>query len=246
MDIYINYNFCGYHWFGIEDVYSAKGKVPLQESIHNKKHSTLIGRLITYDPYDIVLVEDNSELILAIRGIEDTRLDTYNRKHLEIAIILIGNRNDFELLHKIILTYINHKKEFDAWLRSTLYSDISDVLFDTQLFFKGLKKIQIANIIKHKGLGNLVYTLGLCFVCSNWSTEKISSLLGIDKRKVSSSIEKLEHCSAHKWITNPFIEEQVSEIEIKTSKDEISSSKKQMMLYVTIALIIGIIIGLIL
>ena len=243
MNVYINYNFCGYRWFGVEDISSIKGKIHLNDNIHYETHSALIGNLITYDPYDLVLLEDKHELILAIRGIEDTRQDTYNRKHLEIAMLLVGNRNDFELLHKVMLTYITHKKDFDAWLRGTLYSDVSDVIFDTQLFLNGLNKIQTASIMKFRGLGGLTYVSGLCFVCSNWGQEKITSLLGIEKRRITSAIEKMEQCSVSKWITNPFVEEDSTKEQLCILNNEIKRLKKRLVIFSIGAFIIGLIIG---
>ena len=127
-----------------------------------------------------------------------------------------------------------------------LFVDVSDVIFDTQLFFNGLNKIQKANIIKYKGLGGLTYISGLCFVCSDWSIEKITSLLGIDKQKISSSIEKLRHYNVHKWITNPFMEKDDIKEELNVLKNEIRYLKKRLALYTISAFIFGFIIGLIL
>ena len=244
MKVYINYNFCGYRWFVIDDFFSLKGKLKLQESIHNEKYSTLIVNLMTYDPYDVILIEENSELILAIRGIEDTREDTYNRKHLSIAMIFVANRSDFDLLHKIMLAYINHKDEFNDWVRNALCSDISDVIFDTQMFLSGMEKIKTAKILNFKGLGGLAYTPSLCFICSNWSSEKIASLLGIDKRRFLSSLGKLEQFSITKWIINPFMREQDLEKEkISTLISEVNRLRKKLRLYTIIAFILGVIVG---
>lgn len=244
MDVYINYNFCGYRWFEIDNVFSLKGKVKIQECSHDEKHSAFIGILMTYDPYDIILVEENRELILAIRGIEDTREDTYNRKHLSIAMIFVASRSDFELLHKLMLTYINHKDGFNDWVRNTLCSDISDVIFDTQMFLYGLGRIKTAKILNFKGLGGLAYTPGLCFICSNWSSEKIVSLLGIDKRRFHSSKGKLGEFSITKWIINPFMKEQdLEQEEISTLISEVNRLRKKLRLYTIIAFILGIIVG---
>ena len=244
MDVYINYNFCGYRWFEIENVLEKEAEILLKESSYNEKHSELVRRLMTYDPYDIVFVEDNGELILAIRGIEDKRTDTYNRNHLAIALIFIGNRYDFELFHKIVQTYVSHKGDFDAWLRGTLYCDISDVIFFVKGFLIGLDKIQDEKSLQSKGLGGLAYTSNLCFICSNWSSEKIESLLGIDKRRFLSSMVKLEQIRLTNWIVNPFANiREILEEETLTLEYKVKQLKKNIILYTAIAFVAGVILG---
>ena len=57
MKLYINYNFCGYRWFVINDVFDiAESTIKLEELSSTENIMRIVKKMMLYDSYDTIFI----------------------------------------------------------------------------------------------------------------------------------------------------------------------------------------------
>lgn len=188
MRLYINKNFCGYRWFEIDNITSLQDTIILEQAKRNPNLPTIYGKLMTYEIYDYAFLASTDELVLAIRGIKDSRLDSMGR-HINISAIFCeeNNAKGFESLHKILLAYLSDTKRFSAWFDGLFNAKTAQLEFNATKFREGLEKIQQSQIILKKGLGNLTYSTSAIYsISSDYSADSVAEQLHLPQNLVRS------------------------------------------------------------
>lgn len=273
MKLYINKNFCGYRWFEIENIESSPELVALEQAKRNPNRSAIYGKLMIYDIYNFVFLTDGKDLILSIRGIEDSRRDSMGRQ-LNISAIFCEENSvkGFNSLHKILLAYLSDTKRFSEWFDGLFNPKVAELEFNVTSLREGLEKMQSCKIASKKGLGGLkynsfpIYTIG-----SDYTVDTIVEQLGLPHKDVARANTTLEE-NKNNWLSesisestnsdvdNPMLEEksrleeenkvlkqQITEMTIPTLPMSIELTKKVFIMYkrhFLATLALGFVIGL--
>lgn len=269
MKLYINKNFCGYRWFEIENIESSPELVALEQAKRNPNRSAIYGKLMIYDIYNFVFLTDGKDLILSIRGIEDSRRDSMGRQ-LNISTIFCEENSEkgFNSLHKILLAYLSDTKRFSEWFDGLFNPTTAELEFNVASLREGLEKIQGCKIASKKGLGGLkynsspIYTIG-----SDYTVDTIVEQLGLPHKDVARANTTLEE-NKNNWLSesisestnsdvdNPMLEE-ISRLEeenkvLKQQIAEIATQSKETIIevvlnhkwYFVATFVLGFVIGL--
>ena len=204
MRLYINKNFCGYRWFEIDSITSGQDTIALEQAKRNPNLPAIYGKLMTYDIYDYAFLASGDELVLAIRGIKDSRLDSMGR-HINIAAIFCeeNNTKGFECLHKILLAYLSDTKRFSAWFDGLLNAKTAQLEFNVTKFRMGIEKIQQSKIILKNGLGELTYsTSSIYSISSDYSADSVAEQLHLPQNLVNNVKTTLDD-NKLMWLSDP-------------------------------------------
>ena len=216
MRLYINKNFCGYRWFEIDDITNRQDTIVLEQAKRNPNLPTIYGKLMTYEIYDYVFLASTDELVLAIRGIKDSRLDSMGR-HINIAAIFCeeNNAKGFDRLHKVLLAYLSDTERFSAWFDGLFEAKTAQLEFNITLLKEGLEKIQGYHIVSKKALGGLEYTPSSIYsICSDYSADSVAEQLELPKHLVESTKTTIDD-SKKMWLS-----ESIEETDSNKNDDE--------------------------
>lgn len=187
MNVYVNYNFCGYRWFCVKDLFQGEYVEPMQLSEWDSRSNQfpILTKLMIYDSYNLVYMKLNKTLVLALRHIrERDRTDIDGRKLL-MTYIFEGSVQEREFFDKMAFTYIKFKDFLDEKLTSVIYSTLDSVMFDLPKMREFVVNIGKAGIIKqnnfHFGKGSVLLML------SKWRDDTISESLGIPVKEFAGA-----------------------------------------------------------
>lgn len=260
MKLYINKNFCGYRWFEIEDVENSPELVALEQAKRNPNKSAIYGKLMIYDIYNFAFLTDGNDMILSIRGIEDSRRDSMGRQ-LNISTIFCEENSveGFNLLHKILLAYLSDTKRFSEWFDGLFNPKAAELEFNVSSLIDGLNKIRNCKITSDRGLGGLKFNSSSIYaIGSDYTADAIVEQLSLSRKDVVRANTTLED-NVYNWLTddndgnNPILKQQNTEMVIPLfpiSKEVIKDLFKKYRWYslatLTLGLTLGFVIGLLL
>ena len=177
MKLYINYNFCGYRWFVINDVFDiAESTIKLEELSSTENIMRIVKKMMLYDSYDTIFLHEENKLILAIRHIDEYNHTDPDGRKLSMAYIFEANKKEKDLLEKIILVYINHKKWLEKRLSALISSGVENVYYNVNELLQCLYEIKTTQITSTKIISGKGHILALI---SKWRNDTISNNLGI-------------------------------------------------------------------
>lgn len=209
MKLYLNKNFCGYRWFEIEDLANSQNVIVLEQAKRNPNMPAIYGELMTYGIYDYAFLANGNDLILSIRGIEDSRLDSMGR-HIKISAIFCEKHNEkgFERLHKILLAYLSDTEKFSTWFDGLFDAKISQLEFNINLLKDGLAKIEQYKIISKRGIGGLKYAQKqtIYSIASDYNADTIAEQLSLSRDIVAEAKTTIDENRAL-WLAKSFNEE---------------------------------------
>ena len=221
MKLYVNKNFCGYRWFEVGELANSLDVVVLEQAKRNPEMSVIYAKLMTYDIYDYVFLADGDELILAIRGIEDSRRDAMGRQ-LNISAIF-RERNDiagFESLHKVLLAYLSDTKQFSDWFDGLFDPQTAQLCFNATLLREGLEKIKNSHVISKRGVGGLEYNSSSIYsIASDYTTDTIVEQLGLSRNSVERAKTTIDD-NKNKWLADSLDKGESLEKENKKLREE--------------------------
>lgn len=222
MKLYVNKNFCGYRWFEVGELVNSPDVIALEQAKRNPEMPAIYGKLMIYDIYDYVFLADGDDLILAIRGIEDSRRDDIGRQ-LNISAIFCEENNiaGFESLHKILLAYLSDTKEFSTWFDRLFEPQTAQLDFNIALLKKGLEKIQSCHIILKNSIGGLEYNSSSVYsIASDYSVDSLVEQLGLPRIHVERTKTTIDD-NKKIWLSP------VDDDETQRLKEEIKKLKKE-------------------
>ena len=221
MKLYVNKNFCGYRWFEVGELANSPDIVVLEQAKRNPDMSVIYAKLMTYDIYDYVFLADGDDLILAIRGIEDSRRDAMGRQ-LNISAIFRERNNiaGFESLHKILLAYLSDTKQFSGWFDGLFDPQTAQLCFNVTLLKEGFEKIKNSHVISKKGVGGLEYNSSSIYsIASDYTTDTVVEQLGLSRNSVERAKTTIDD-NKNRWLAYSLDDEVSLEEENKKLREE--------------------------
>lgn len=200
MRIYINYNFCGYRWFIINDLFEnvELTNIVLKEW-NGEETLRIIQKMMLYDSYDVVFLREGDKYILALRHIHEQNHRDPDGRKLSMAYIFEAEVSEKELLEKIMLVYINYKDWLDTNLTTSISSSIDHVNCNIAILLQSLASINLSELVDRKiklGNGRVIALF------SNWRDDTISNNLGLK----SDEFTKIKY-SLNDYINENLIEQ---------------------------------------
>lgn len=120
MKLLVNKNCSGYHWFGCELIGDEQYLKMYEEQSVNQV-SSYLGGLRIYGQFEYCLIRDKDTYLLAINNLQEKKKDVFDRS-ISIKMIFIGDKDNAQLLLKILLTAI---EDFDS------FSERMNLCFDS-------------------------------------------------------------------------------------------------------------------
>jgi hypothetical protein len=215
LNLLVQYNYSGYKWFAIndlsfndlsldEDIYFHSQTSESDNEIDNKRfyqisskteYSPVIKNLCSWGTYRIIFLKDGQKLILAVRGIEEKKRQT------GMAVIFIGDMENYELLHKILLSYLGAPCIFEEWVTSIFEGNPNKLTCHTGVLKHNIQSIAQSdfsvetsdkNIEKINRLNKqLQYADAVYFIASDYSQEKILDELKLDETSLRKAVSFL-------------------------------------------------------
>ena len=184
MKIYVNYNFCGYRWYYINDVFqqSVEKSITLNEWTGDTNVPPVVFKLMLYDSYNLAYMNVDGHYILALRHINETGHTDIDGRKLLMTYIFEGQETERKLMDKIALTYINHKEILDKTLSSAISSTIDSVTYDVSSLLSFLAAVK--NV---KSITNFCFGRGkVLLLLSKWQNSTIADNLHLDIKEFAS------------------------------------------------------------
>ena len=190
MKLYINYNFCGYRWFLINDVLqpSLPNSIKLDEWNGTDETLRIVKKLMLYDSYAAFLHEDG-KYILALRNIHEQNHKDPDGRKLSMAYIFEGTAKEKDLLEKVLLVYINHRGYLESVLSDLISAAVSHVDYNVHSLLELLATINStdkSHTILRLGTGRVLALF------SKWRDDTISSNLGLKPAEFIKEKKSLE------------------------------------------------------
>ncbi len=216
MKLYINYNFCGYRWFVINDILQStlSNSVKLDEWTGTDETLRIVKKLMLYDSYDATFLQEEGIYILALRHIHEHNHTDPDGRKLSMAYIFEATAKEKDLLEKILLVYINHRADFESVLSDLISAAVDHVDYNIQSLLQFLVAINSAkksNTSLPLGKGKVLTLL------SKWRNDTISSNLGLKPEEFVKVKKSLEDYTESNLIDTPNITDAIK----KLSKDEL-------------------------
>ena len=216
MKLYINYNFCGYRWFVINDILQStlSNSVKLDEWTGTDETLRIVKKLMLYDSYDATFLQEEGIYILALRHIHEQNHKDPDGRKLSMTYIFEGTAKEKDLLEKILLVYINHRADFESVLSDLISAAVDHVDYNIQSL------LQLLVAIKSAKKSSTSLTLGkgrVLTLLSKWRDDTISSNLGLKPEEFVKVKKSLEDYTESNLIDTPNITDAIK----KMSKDEL-------------------------
>lgn len=210
MKLYINYNFCGYRWFIIDDVLQIpnSNNIVLREW-EGENVLRSVQKLMLYDSYDVILLQEDEKCILALRHIHEHNHKDPDGRKLSMVYIFEAGVEDMELLEKIMLVYITHRDYMENMLSDLISSSIDHVDYRIRSLLEllaAIKKSQKSGSVIRLGKGKIKALF------SKWQNNTISSNMGLNIADFIQVKYTLEEFVGRKLITIPCIDEELTQM----------------------------------
>ena len=191
MKLYINYNFCGYHWFSVDDIrrQPSTESVTLDEFAYSKDMNPTLKKLMTYDSYHLAYMKTDGRYILALRNIPEINRTDDNGRRLLISYIFEGDEADCELMNKIAFTYILQKESIQEVFSAAISSTVDSVKYDIPKLTEWMEAISQKKLISRVKFGKGKVLMML----SKWKNETIAGNLGLDIDEVDKMKYPLDY-----------------------------------------------------
>lgn len=191
MKLYINYNFCGYRWFLINDVLqpSLPNSINLDEWNGTDETLRIVKKLMLYDSYDAAFLHEDGKYILALRNIHEQNHKDPDGRKLSMAYIFEGTANEKDLLEKVLLVYINHRGYLESVLSDLISAAVSHVDYNVHSL------LELLATIKSTDKSHTILRLGtgrVLVLFSKWRDDTISSNLGLKPAEFIKEKKSLE------------------------------------------------------
>lgn len=216
MKLYINYNFCGYRWFLINEVLqpSLPNSIKLDEWNGTDETLRIVKKLMLYDSYDAAFLHEDGKYILALRNIHEQNHKDPDGRKLSMAYIFEATAKEKDLLEKILLVYINHRADFESVLSDLISAAVDHVDYNIQSLLQFLVAINSAK----KSSTSLPLGKGkVLTLLSKWRNDTISSNLGLKPEEFVKVKKSLEDYTESNLIDTPNITDAIK----KLSKNEL-------------------------
>lgn len=216
MKLYINYNFCGYRWFLINDVLqpSLPNSIKLDEWNGTDETLRIVKKLMLYDSYDAAFLHEDGKYILALRNIHEQNHKDPDGRKLSMAYIFEGTTNEKDLLEKVLLVYINHRGYLESVLSDLISAAVSHVDYNVHSL------LELLATIKSTDKSHTILRLGtgrVLALFSKWRDDTISSNLGLKPEEFVKVKKSLEDYIDINLIDKPDITDTIK----KLSNDEL-------------------------
>lgn len=191
MKLYINYNFCGYRWFLINDVLqpSLPNSIKLDEWNGTDETLRIVKKLVLYDSYDAAFLHEDGKYILALRNIHEQNHKDPDGRKLSMAYIFEGTAKEKDLLEKVLLVYINHRGYLESVLSDLISAAVSHVDYNVHSL------LELLATIKSTDKSHTILRLGtgrVLALFSKWRDDTISSNLGLKPAEFIKEKKSLE------------------------------------------------------
>lgn len=191
MKLYINYNFCGYRWFLINDVLqpSLPNSIKLDEWNGTDETLRIVKKLMLYDSYDAAFLHEDGKYILALRNIHEQNHKDPDGRKLSMAYIFEGTAKEKDLLEKVLLVYINHRGYLESVLSDLISAAVSHVDYNVHSL------LELLATIKSTDKSHTILRLGtgrVLALFSKWRDDTISSNLGLKPAEFIKEKKSLE------------------------------------------------------
>lgn len=191
MKLYINYNFCGYRWFLINEVLqsSLPNSIKLDEWNGTDETLRIVKKLMLYDSYDAAFLYEDGKYILALRNIHEQNHKDPDGRKLSMAYIFEGTAKEKDLLEKVLLVYINHRGYLESVLSDLISAAVSHVDYNVHSL------LELLATIKSTDKSHTILRLGtgrVLALFSKWRDDTISSNLGLKPAEFIKEKKSLE------------------------------------------------------
>ena len=191
MKLYINYNFCGYRWFLINEVLqpSLPNSIKLDEWNGTDETLRIVKKLMLYDSYDAAFLHEDGKYILALRNIHEQNHKDPDGRKLSMAYIFEGTAKEKDLLEKVLLVYINHRGYLESVLSDLISAAVSHVDYNVHSL------LELLATIKSTDKSHTILRLGtgrVLALFSKWRDDTISSNLGLKPAEFIKEKKSLE------------------------------------------------------
>lgn len=216
MKLYINYNFCGYHWFLINEVLqpSLPNSIKLDEWNSTDETLRIVKKLMLYDSYDAAFLHEDGKYILALRNIHEQNHKDPDGRKLSMAYIFEGTAKEKDLLEKVLLVYINHRGYLESVLSDLISAAVSHVDYNVHSL------LELLATIKSTDKSHTILRLGtgrVLALFSKWRDDTISSNLALKSEEFVKVKKSLEDYIDINLIDKPDITDTIK----KLSNDEL-------------------------
>lgn len=210
MKLYINYNFCGYHWYVINDImHQPITEITLDEFSYNKEMNRMLKKLITYDSYHLAYMNLDGRYILALRNIREKNRTDENGRKLVMSYIFEGDEKERQLMNKIALTYINEKDFLEQAFSEAISSSVDCVKYDISKLTDWIRIVNNKRLVDGFKFGKGKVLLML----SNWKNETIAENLGIDVNEFVNVKYPSDHFKDIVLLEDPKVSENPDDME---------------------------------
>ena len=221
MKIYVNYNFCGYRWFTINDIFHPTNSrnITLNEW-DGENTSVLLSKLMLYDVYDVFFLHENNKYILALRHLQEQNHKDPDGRKLAMSYVFVGNLTDRDLMEKLMYVYINHKAWLENALSELISSSVDHVEYNNRSLLELLTAIKEKEILNylHLGKGKVIA------IFSKWRNDTISSNLGLKLEEFIKVKFSLDEYFDLKLIDQPIIITEMKQLSSEDLVQKITSS----------------------
>ena len=223
MKLYINYNFCGYRWFVINDILQStlSNSVKLDEWTGTDETLRIVKKLMLYDSYDATFLQEEGIYILALRHIHEQNHKDPDGRKLSMTYIFEGTAKEKDLLEKILLVYINHRADFESVLSDLISAAVDHVDYNIQ----SLLQLLVATESAKKSSTSLPLGKGrVLTLLSKWRDDTISSNLGLQTDEFVKVKYVLDDYLDTLFIHQPTITSELQQLPMEELVQKIKSS----------------------
>ena len=222
MKLYINYNFCGYRWFAINDVYHpVDATTTLQEWTTADNVLRIVKKVMLYDSYDITLLQEEGKYILALRHLQEQNHKDPDGRKLAMAYVFEGDIADRDLMEKLMCVYINHKTWLENAMSELIFSSVDHVEYNIRSLLELLAAIKGEDILSNTlrlGKGKVIT------IFSKWRDDTIASNLGLKPEEFVKVKYALDDYLDSRLINQPTITTELQQLPMEELVQKIKSS----------------------
>lgn len=222
MKLYINYNFCGYRWFVINDVYHpVVATTTLQEWTTANNVLRILKKVMLYDSYDIAFLQEEGKYILALRHLQEQNHKDPDGRKLAMAYVFEGDIADRDLMEKLMYVYINHKVWLENALSELIFSSVDHVEYNIRSLLELLATIKGEDILSKSlrlGKGKVIALF------SKWRDDTISSNLGLQTEEFVKVKYVFDDYLDTNFIHQPTITSELQQLSMEELVQKITSS----------------------
>lgn len=226
--ILVNMNRSGYFWHELDNTaLSDKSVVKMKREISEDSHPA-IASMRTYEQFNYIFMQGNGDYILAIRNLNDPRVDGSGRNLKQHVIF---EDEDKDLLLKMLAYYLTWPEDFETWITSECFKPgQNDALCKMEPFNKKIEEIKKAQ------LNPILETCDFA-ISSLKSAEWLQEKFRIKGINVAEYLNKLDTLKGTKLISfepspKPTIEQQLQSTinQLMDEKQQLTDEKQHLQL----------------